>query len=222
VFRTLKTKGLDVERLRLAHGPFEKLILTSLIAAITVMQLVHERDGAPQNPVSDALRTALSGNGPGAERDLPSPPTSATRTPICLILSLSKDGAICSARAVGAALAWPHADTDIRQLHVDEISLHVAKGAHAVLLLDRAGWHIADNLVWPRNITPILLPSRSPELNPFENIWQYLHANYLSNRAFETHEDIINASCEAWRSLIALPQTMVSIGSRDWAHNDQS
>jgi hypothetical protein len=54
------------------------------------------------------------------------------------------------------------------------------RGAHAALLLDRAGWHIAGDLVWPRNITPILLPSRSPELNPVENIWQYLRANYLS------------------------------------------
>jgi hypothetical protein len=54
------------------------------------------------------------------------------------------------------------------QLHIDEIALHVAKGAHAVLLLDRAGWHIAGDLRWPKNITPILLPSRSPELNPVD------------------------------------------------------
>ncbi len=50
------------------------------------------------------------------------------------------------------------------QRHIDEIALHVAREAHAVLLLDRAGWHTTGNLVWPKNITPILLPSRSPEL----------------------------------------------------------
>ena len=72
-------------------------------------------------------------------------------------------GAICPARGVGAGLALPFADTDAMQLHLDEISLHVARDAHAVLLLDRAGWHTTGNLVWPRNITPILLPSRSPE-----------------------------------------------------------
>jgi Transposase DDE domain len=55
VFRTLKTKGFDVERLRQAQGPFEKLVLASLIAAVTVLQLVHERDGAKQRPASDAF-----------------------------------------------------------------------------------------------------------------------------------------------------------------------
>jgi hypothetical protein len=79
-------------------------------------------------------------------------------------------GAICPARGVGAGLALPFADTDAMQLHLDEISLHVARDAHAVLLLDRAGWHTTGNLVWPRNITPILLPSRSPELNPVEQV----------------------------------------------------
>jgi transposase len=108
------------------------------------------------------------------------------------------------------------------QLHIDEIALHVAKDAHAVLLLDRAGWHITGNLLWPKNITPILLPSRSPELNPVEQVWQFLRANFLSNRVFETYDDIIDAACDAWRKLIALPQTITSIGSRDWANNGQS
>jgi transposase len=108
------------------------------------------------------------------------------------------------------------------QLHVDEIARHVAKGAHAVLLLDRAGWHTTPALVWPPNITPIPLPSRSPELNPVENIWQFLRANFLSNRVFETYDDIIEACCEAWNSLVALPETITSIGMRDWAHTGHS
>jgi transposase len=107
------------------------------------------------------------------------------------------------------------------QLHLDEISRTVARGAHAVLLLDRAGWHTTGNLVWPRNITPILLPSRSPELNPVEQIWQFLRANFLSNRVFDTYEDIIDAACEAWRNLIALPETITSIGMRQWANRGQ-
>jgi len=77
-------------------------------------------------------------------------------------------GAICPARGVGAALALPFADTDAMQRHIDEISRHVARNAHAVLLLDRAGWHTTGNLVWPNNITPILPPSRSPEPHPGE------------------------------------------------------
>jgi len=131
-------------------------------------------------------------------------------------------GAICPARGVGAALARPFADTEAMQMHIDEIALHVAKGAHAVLLLDRAGWHTTGNLRWPKNITPILLPSRSPELNPVEQVWQFLRANYLSNRVFETYEEIIDAACDAWRSLIEIPHAITSIGSRDWANIGQS
>ena len=74
----------------------------------------------------------------------------------------------------------------------------------------------------PANITPILLPSRAPELNPVENIWQYMRANWLSNRVFETYDAIIEAACEAWRKLIAQPQTITSIGLRDWANIGQS
>ena len=90
-----------------------------------------------------------------------------------------------------------------------------------MLLLDRAGWHTTGNLVWPKNVTPILLPSRSPELNPVEQVWQFLRANFLSNRVFDTYDDIIDAACEAWQSLIDLPETSTSIGMRDRAHIGQ-
>jgi transposase len=103
------------------------------------------------------------------------------------------------------------------QLHLDEIARTVAKGAHAVLLLDRAGWHTTRALTVPRNITMILLPSRAPELNPVENIWHYLRANWLSNQVFETYEDIIEVACNAWRRLTAQPGTITSIGTREWA-----
>ena len=130
-------------------------------------------------------------------------------------------GAICPARGTGAALALPFADTQAMQLHLDEIARTVARGAHAVLLLDRAGWHTTAALVVPKNITLILLPSRAPELNPVENIWRYLRQNWLSNRVFDTHEDIINAACDAWCKLIAQPKTITSIGTRQWALTGQ-
>ena len=126
-------------------------------------------------------------------------------------------GAICPARGTGAALALPYADTHATQLHLDEIARTVRRGAHAVLLLDRAGWHTTPALAVPKNITLILLPSRSPELNPVENIWQYLRQTWLSNRVFETYDDIVEAACDAWRRLIAQPKTITSIGSRNWA-----
>ena len=110
------------------------------------------------------------------------------------------------------------ADTQAMQAHLGEIGSTVARGAHAVLLLDRAGWHTTEKLTIPKNLTLILLPSRSPELNPVENIWHFLRDNWLSNRVFETYDEIIGAACEAWNKLTALPAAITSIGMRDWAH----
>jgi transposase len=115
----------------------------------------------------------------------------------------------------------PYADTEAMQLHLDEISRHVDKGAHAVLLLDRAGWPTTGNLDMPENTTPIFLPSRAPELNPVENVWQYLRSNWLSNRVFDTYDAIIDAACEAWMSLLQMPNAITSIAMRSWAHIDQ-
>ena len=100
-------------------------------------------------------------------------------------------GAICPARDVGAALILPRADGWAMQQHLDEISRHVVTGAHAVVLLDQAGWHTTDKLMEPANITMLPLPPKSPELNAQENIWQYLRQNFLSNRVFASYEAIL-------------------------------
>lgn len=51
-------------------------------------------------------------------------------------------------------------------LHLAEISLAVAPGAHAVVLMDQAGWHATGKLEIPGNISIIALPAKCPELNP--------------------------------------------------------
>ncbi len=104
------------------------------------------------------------------------------------------------------------------QSHLDEISKMVERKAHGVVLMDRAGWHTTGKLNVPKNLTIILLPSRSPELNPVENISQYIRANWLSNRVFEDYDAIIDAGCEARNRMIEQPETIKSIGMRKWAH----
>ena len=69
-------------------------------------------------------------------------------------------------------------------LHLAEIAAQIAPGAHAALLVDQAGWHLSGRLVMPPNITLIRLPAKCPELNPQENVWQFLRDNWLSNRIF--------------------------------------
>jgi hypothetical protein len=126
-------------------------------------------------------------------------------------------GAICPERGVGAGLVLPACHTGAMQLHLDEIASQVTPGAHAILILDQAGWHTARALAVPANITLLPLPPRAPELNPVENVWQFMRQNWLSNRVFRTYEDILNHCCQAWRKLLDQPWKIMSIGLRDWA-----
>ena len=105
---------------------------------------------------------------------------------------------------------------------LQEISQAVAPGAHAVLLLDQAGWHVSPKLPVPDNITLLPLPPRSPELNPVENVWQFVRDNWLSNRIFGSYEEIVDHGCEAWNKLVDQPWIIMSIGLRDWAHGFKS
>jgi len=102
-------------------------------------------------------------------------------------------------------------------LHLAEIALAIAPGAHAVLVLDGAGWHGGKDLVVPLNITPLPLPPCSPELNPVENVWQYLRANKLANTVFEGYDEIPEQCCAAWNRFAHDPAAITSITSRDWA-----
>lgn len=108
-------------------------------------------------------------------------------------------------------------------LHLQEISTQIAAGAHAVLLLDNAGWHHeGGKLTLPDNISLLHLPTYSPELNPVENIWQFLRQNYLSNRVFADFNAIVDACCEAWNALMAMPERITSIATRSWAEGAHS
>lgn len=70
----------------------------------------------------------------------------------------------------------------------------------------------------PDNVTLLPLPPRSPELNPQENVWQFLRDNSLSNRIFNSYDDIVAHCCQAWNKLIEQPWRIMSIGLRDWAN----
>jgi len=102
-------------------------------------------------------------------------------------------------------------------IHLNEISRAVAPGAHAVLVMDGAGYHERAIVELPSNISLLTLPAYSPELNPVENVWQFLRQNHLANRVFENYDDILDACCDAWRCFINAPDKIASITQRSWA-----
>src|SRR4051794_28444894 len=107
-------------------------------------------------------------------------------------------GAICPAEGKGAGLVLPRCTTQGMTLHLKEIAQAVTPGAHALVLVDQAGWHQSKKLVVPATITLMPLPAKAPELNPVENIWQYMRENWISNRIFSSYPDIVRYITRRW------------------------
>ncbi len=126
-------------------------------------------------------------------------------------------GAVCPERRAAAALVMPTANAEIMSLHLAEIARNVASGAHAALVLDGAGHHIAGDLAVPANITLVPLPPRAPELNPMENVWEYLRANKLAHTVFDSYEDIVDVTCQAWMFFENDRERIATIATRSWA-----
>ena len=102
--------------------------------------------------------------------------------------------------------------------HLAEISAMVQPGHHGVIVLDGAGWHQQGGaLKLPDNLSLLSLPPYCPELNPVENVWQYLRQNFLAHRVFESYDEIVDACCTAWNALTAIPGKVREIATRSWA-----
>jgi transposase len=110
----------------------------------------------------------------------------------------------------------PCVNTEAMTLHLAEIARNVAPGAHALLVLDGAGWHGSRGLRVPENITLLSLPPYAPELNPVENVWAYLRANKLAITVFDSYAEIVDKCCEAWNFFASSPEIVTSITSREW------
>ena len=127
-------------------------------------------------------------------------------------------GAICPQEGKGAGLVLPFCNSDAMALHLQEIS-RTRRPASPCRPGDGSGrWHTSAKLDVPANITILTLPPRAPELNPVENVWQFMRDNWLSNRVFNSHDDIVDHCCDAWNKLVDQPWKIMSIGHREWAH----
>src|ERR1700730_6331424 len=142
-------------------------------------------------------------------------PLSADRSPYGLDLYLWRH---LPKQRQGRGACFARLQTDAMNLHLAEITKELAPGRHAALLLNQAGWHLSRRLIVPENITLVPLPPKCPELNPVENIWQFLRDNWISNRIFASYENLLDHCCFAWNKLIDMPWKIMSIGLRDWAH----
>jgi putative transposase len=114
------------------------------------------------------------------------------------------------------ALVMPHVDTEAMQEFLNQFSETIAEDEHVVMILDQAGWHGANDLRIPGNITLVPLPAYSPELNPVERLWLYLKERFLSHRLLDDYEAIVDAACVAWNNLLAEVGRIASLCTYTW------
>ena len=107
------------------------------------------------------------------------------------------------------ALVLPRVSTEAMQAFLDRFSAALAPDEHAAMAVDGAGWHVAHALRIPDNVTLVLLPPYSPELNPVERVWLFLRERHLSHRLLAGYDAIVNALCTAWNALT--PDRLLSL-----------
>jgi len=112
-------------------------------------------------------------------------------------------GAICPAEGKGAGLVLPPATARLwpcisRKSRLQSRQEHM----RSFFSIRQDG---LEEAAGSGNITLIPLPPKSPELNPVENIWQFMRDNWLSNRVFKSYDDILDHCCFAWNKLIDMP-----------------
>ena len=159
-FRRLSVRPAHPQSDPAAQAAFKKKLRALVAAALPPEARGKPSSGSRMKRGSDS-RERSPVFGPGAE------PARARH--VILATNGLTYGAVCPERAAAAALVMPFADTQAMNEHLAEIAKTVVPGAHAVIVLDGAGWHGSKALCTPDNITLLPLPPYAPELNPIEN-----------------------------------------------------
>ena len=118
----------------------------------------------------------------------------------------------------GRSHGWlfPEVNTDAMNLFLETFSRELDPHEHALMVLDRAGWHRSRELVIPSNVTLLCLPPYSPQLNPSELLWWQMRDRHLSNRRFVDIPDLEQAVGKAWMWLVNRPEFLRSLCLFPW------
>ena len=74
-------------------------------------------------------------------------------------------------------------DTTIFEAYLKHFSVYKPK-EYKIVVIDNAGFHSTKNIEIPDNIFLLRIPPYAPELNPCEQVWQYIKNRY-KNKRFE-------------------------------------
>jgi hypothetical protein len=125
-------------------------------------------------------------------------------------------GAVCPTTGQAHGCLLPYAETDTMNAYLADFSRNLPSDEHALMVLDRAGWHQSKSLNIPSNVTLLYLPPYSPELNPAELLWWQARDKKLANQAFDTIPILEEAVANAWLWLIENPDSLRSLCLFPW------
>lgn len=103
-------------------------------------------------------------------------------------------------------------DTTIFEAYLKALSQYKPK-QYKILVIDNAGFHSTNNIEIPENIFLLRIPPYTPELNPCEQVWQYIKNRY-KNQKFDTMEKL-----KDWLHLFVKNMTKETIKSITGNHH---
>lgn len=95
----------------------------------------------------------------------------------------------------------------------------VSKSHHddfIIMVLDGASSHKSKDLKIPKNVSLVLLPPYSPELNPAEQIWNVLRRNYFANRVFDSLDAATEQAEHGLSQMASDKLSMKSLSNWPW------
>ncbi|MFO7855524.1 MAG: transposase, partial [Paracoccaceae bacterium] len=113
-------------------------------------------------------------------------------------------------------LVLPEVGTQAVQAFLDAFAGTIPQDEHAVMVLDRGGWHGAKALGVPPNVTLVRPPPCSPQLDPTERVRLWLRERFLDLRVFPDFEAIVDACRHAWNAFADDPDRIRSLSLHPW------
>lgn len=124
-------------------------------------------------------------------------------------------GAINPLTGERSAFVCSDCNTDVMNIHLQQISASIPSDSHTILVVDQASWHSkSTTLKIPKNISLLDLPPYSPQINPIEKLWQWLKDNYFYNLIIDNKENIDGIVCDIWNKLTN--EVVKSVCYRKW------
>jgi transposase len=119
--------------------------------------------------------------------------------------------AVCPATGRAEGLVSERLNAGVVQEFLGRLAATIPAGTHVVLVWDGAGYHGAEALRVPANLTVVGLPPYSPELNPAERLWLYLRQHHWSNRVYPDLAAVEEAAVSGWRAVCLGPENVKTI-----------